>query len=394
MFNTCHLLWLPGSFCGSLKKIQGLMSFGIQERFTMVCSYCLLYIIFGKSLGYYIQRISKWDSRIYLDDYPLVLFPLVLLNPGEIIKNKLNILLKTFASGTFLFMFFCFGFALYRSFHFQDGSLNFNPHVPEYPWLSYFYGSDLVISQHPSYIAMYALLSSFICFEAWFDYSLKFRIRIRWLIIAILLLISQYFLSSRAGILISMILIPIYFLRKFKSLQKHRFAWIGIIVIIIFLLPVIIKNQRVGYLYDLLFKKDIDYENQEGTRLLIWESAIEISKKNLLFGVGIGDVRTELANEYKRIGQVKMADERLNAHNQFVEVLLENGIIGVAIFIAIFMLMSYIAFCDKNLLFGIFIFMIFMFFMFETVLYRLAGVTFFSLFSFLLLHVPQNKNIR
>jgi O-antigen ligase len=184
-----------------------------------------------------------------------------------------------------------------------------------------------------------------------------------------------------------MILIPIYFLLKFKSLKKHRFAWIGIIVVLILLQPLIANNQRVGYLYDLLFSKDIDYENQEDTRLIIWKSALEISKKNLLFGVGIGDVRTELADEYNRIGQEKMENERLNAHNQFVEVLLENGIIGLGIFLAIFAVMSYIAISDRNILYGIFISMIFMFFMFETVLYRLAGVTFFSLFSFLLIYL-------
>ncbi len=86
-----------------------------------------------------------------------------------------------------------------------------------------------------------------------------------------------------------------------------------------------------------------------------------------------------------------MAKERLNAHNQFLEVLLENGVIGLLIFIIIFAVMLYISFLEKNILYGIFTLMIIMFFMFETVLYRLAGVTFFSLFSFILLYVPHNK---
>ena len=37
--------------------------------------------------------------------------------------------------------------------------------------------------------------------------------------------------------------------------------------------------------------------------------------------------------------------------------------------------------------------MIFMFFLFETVLYRFAGVSFFPLFSFLLIYTKTNKKI-
>ncbi len=35
-------------------------------------------------------------------------------------------------------------------------------------------------------------------------------------------------------------------------------------------------------------------KTRESERLLIWKSAISIAKSNLLFGVGIGDVREEL----------------------------------------------------------------------------------------------------
>lgn len=322
----------------------------------------------------------------------LVLFPLVLILPGEAIKTKAKILNRVFAVSTFLFMLFCFAYALYRSLKLQDGFWAFNPHPTEYPWLSYFYSSYLTISQHPSYIAMYVLLSAFICFESWFDKSLKFLYRILWVIIGSLLLISQYFLSSRAGILISLILVPFYLIIKFKKIGKKWFVWLWIILILIGLIPLILKNQRVDYLYGRTLRKQIGYERKEDPRLIIWESALKIAKKNILLGVGIGDVRTTLALEYERIGEEKMAKERFNSHNQLLEVLLENGIIGLILFISMFICMFYIAFSDKNLLYGIFILMIFMFFLFETVLYRIAGVSFFSLFSFLLIYLNASKH--
>ncbi len=358
--------------------------------------YKVLFILF---ISYYIWQIA---GLLYTTDIKLgllnlfgrlslVLFPFVLISPGEMIKKKAKILIKIFALSTFFFILFCFGYALYRSVSVQEGLWIFNPHPKDFPWMSYFYSSYLTITQHPSYIAMYALLSVFICFESWFDYSIKLTNRVYWLIIGSLLLISQYFLSSRAGILISLILVPFYLIITFNRLGKKRNGLLWILLTMIALLPVIVKNQRIDYIYDSVFHKRVGYyEGKLDPRFLIWKSGLKIAKENLLFGVGIGDVRSELVQEYKRIGEENMAKERFNAHNQFLEVLLENGIIGLTLFISIFILMFYIALSDKNHLFELFILMIFIFFQFETVLYRFAGVSFFSLFSFLLIYSGMN----
>ena len=207
-------------------------------------------------------------------------------------------------------------------------------------------------------------------------------------------MISLYFISSRAGILISMVLIPFYFMRKYRKLQKNRFAWIGIILLIIISLPVIVKNWRVGSLYNSFFNQEKSNEaSREGDRLIIWKSALEVARNNFIVGVGVGDVRTELIQQYEKIGEERLAQEKYNAHNQFLEVLVEDGIIGLIVFISIFFCMTYIAVTENNLLYGIYILMMFMFFLFETVLYRLAGVSFFSLFAFLLIHVKENTHV-
>src|SRR5450759_162760 len=356
-------------------------------------------ILFSLFIFYYLWQavglIYTTDTKMGLSNLfgrlSLVLFPLVLIFPGAMIKNNIKTLIRIFVISTFLFMLFCFSYALYRSVNLQDGLWTFNSHPEESVWLNHFYSSELTVSQHPSYIAMYVLLSTFICFESYYDFSLKSKSRIMWLILGFLLLISQYFLSSRAGILINLILIPSYFIIKFRQLRRNKSVWLWIILILIELAPLVVKNQRVDYLLGSIFNKQVGYERKKDARFLIWESSLKIAQKNLLFGVGIGDVRTELAQEYERIGEVAMAKERLNAHNQFLEVLLENGIIGLLLFISIFVSMFYIAFSEKNLLYGLFILMIFMFFLFETALYRLAGVSFFALFSFLLIYTKTNN---
>jgi O-antigen ligase len=317
----------------------------------------------------------------------LLLFPLVLFYPGETIKSRAKILLKIFAISTFLFILFCFCHALLRSVYMLNGHWTFDPHPQGQSWLNYFFGSDLTSSQHPSYVAMYVVLAFFICFESWLDFTTVFSKRIWWMIIGFFLLITQYFLSSRAGILTSMLMVPFYFIIKLRRSDRGRYVWIGIIVIVILLVPVVLNNQRVDYLSRSMSKQKSGYIAKKDPRLIIWDSALQIAKNHLLLGVGIGDVRTELTLEYKRIGENKMAGEQLNAHNQFLEVLVENGIIGVILILSIFIYMAWIAYTGKNLIYGLFIMIVFIFFQFESMLYRFAGVSFFSLFSFLLMHI-------
>jgi O-antigen ligase len=368
----------------------------IFKAWNSLSQYKFLFILF---ILYYLWQVF---SLLYTKDLKLgmlnlfsrlslILFPFVLIFPGEIIKSKAKLLIRLFAFGTFLYLVFCFGYALYRSLNINEGLLTFNPRPPDYFWLSYFYGADLTISQHPAYTSMYVLLSVFICLEEWFDNTKKILNRLCWLTLGTLLLISQYFISSRAGILSSIVLLPIYFIFKLRNFGKRKFAWIWILLIIIALIPVLLKNQRVDYLFGELFNKQVGYERKKDPRFLIWKSSLNVAKKNLFLGVGIGDVKSELALEYDRIGEEQMAKERLNAHNQFLEVLLENGIIGLILFVSIFVCMIYIAISDKNILYGFFIMIVFIFFLFETMLYRLAGVTFFSMFSFLLLVPDMGK---
>jgi O-antigen ligase len=155
--------------------------------------------------------------------------------------------------------------------------------------------------------------------------------------------------------------------------------------------PIIRSNERVKIVLNEISNGSLKQKAIQDGRVIIWRSALRISRNNLILGVGIGDVRTELMKEYQRIGDKDLIENNYNVHNQFLEVLLENGIIGLMFFLAILGCMLMIMLNEKNLLYGLFIFMMIVFFIFETVLYRFAGITFFSLFSFLLLHIPKNN---
>ncbi|MGC1391939.1 MAG: O-antigen ligase family protein, partial [Bacteroidales bacterium] len=115
--------------------------------------------------------------------------------------------------------------------------------------------------------------------------------------------------------------------------------------------------------------------------------AYKVIEKNPVFGVGIGDACEELKTEFKLLGFTNGYYDNLNAHNEFLEILLSSGAVGLLIFLAIIGLMIFSAVKNRNLLYGIYIIMMLIFFTFESMLNRLAGISFFSLFSFLLMHL-------
>jgi O-antigen ligase len=323
--------------------------------------------------------------------FSMILFPLILLIPGERIRQKSTFLIRLFAGSTFIFILFCFAYAFYRSLDFQNGILTFNPHHSIYVWFNYFYGSYFAIFQHPSYLSMYVLLSVFIAFESLYDIALKKSHRIGWLLISIILLISLYFLSSRAAMLAALLIVPFYFLYKSVKRNKIRYTWIIIILAVFILTPVMLKNERFNTFTKAISQKTVTETVKKDVRIIVWKTALSIVSNNFILGVGTGDVNSELLKENKRVGNTELVETRLNVHNQYIEVLLENGAIGLIIFVSVFLTMLYIAYSEKNLLYFLYIIVIMIFFLFETMLNRLAGVSFFALFSFLLLHV-RNPN--
>lgn len=321
----------------------------------------------------------------------LLLFPLVLVSPGELIKHKSVTLIRFFAISTFIFLMICFGYAFFRSLSFQNGIFNFNPHLPVTDWLNYFYGLEFAIFQHPSYLSMFALLSAFIALESFFDMSVLKNLRYFWFAAALFLLVSLYFLSSRAGMLAALITVPFYLFRKLRMLNKNKYLAISIVAGILILLPVLLTNPRVNKYSKWRSGNELSKMTLEDDRIVIWQKVSTIMRKNIIFGVGTGDIQDELNEEYRKSGNNNLAEGNFNAHNQYLEVILENGLIGLTLFLSIFAVMAYISIKEDNLIYLMFIMIVFFSFLFETMLNRLAGVSFFSLFSFLLIYSGINK---
>ena len=320
----------------------------------------------------------------------LILFPLVLISPGNLIRGNNATLLRLFALSTFFYLVICFGYAFYRSLNFQNGILSFSAYSPVTTW-NYFYSSELAIFQHPSYLSMYILFSVFIALESFFESLVEGKKHYFWLVISVILLVSIYFLSSKAGIFALIITLPFYLFQKSRIIGINKYIGLTIIFGSLILFLVFLTNPRVRDYLKLRSGKEWSEMTLKEGRITIWNTVNKIIKRNIVFGVGTGDIQSELNKEYIKTGNVKLAEGNFNAHNQYIEIMLENGLIGLLLFLSLFGVMIYISIKDANLIYLMFNIIVFVSFMFESMLNRLAGVSFFSLFSFMLLYAGSNK---
>ena len=353
----------------------------------------LLFLFLGLNLvfliGLFYSDNIHVGSVLFFRRLSLLIFPILLFSPGYEIKKRIDLILKVYVTGIIAFLVFCFCYALYRSIIFKDGSWNFIPFDPDQPWLNYFYGQLLSIDQHPSYVAMYSLLGMFIALEFFSHKSLNGKVRLLWLIAALFLFISLYFLSSRAAYLAVLIIMPVFIWIKFKPRKLNILVIFSLIIILGLVSVLYLKNQRVSIYFD----KSTDPTILNDGRLEIWKSALKVVKKSPLFGAGIGDYYEALDKEFKQSGFTTGYYKDFNAHNQYFEILCIAGISGFLIFLTILGLMIAFAVKDRNLLYGAFLLMMLIFFSFESILSRFAGNSFFALFSFLLIHYKASDSV-
>lgn len=314
------------------------------------------------------------------------LFPFVLFYPGLRITENIKLLIRLFAIFTFIYLLYCFGNALKNSLVIQDGIRIFNPHPADYNYENFFYNLRLSYPAHPSYFSMYTLLSVLISLESFFDKSLNHFKRGIWLLFALIFLAGIYFLSSRAGFIASSVIIPLFILKKlYLKLSKWIVLSLIIISATVFFL-VARTNKIINYSIEAVSKDKIEATIKNDIRVSIWKSALEVINQNLILGVGTGDASAELKKQFIKNGYSEGYYDNLNAHNQYLDILLENGIVGLIIFMTLLGFMIFYATTEENYVYLLFIVMMIIFFFFETVLNRMAGITFFSLFSFLLIH--------
>jgi O-antigen ligase len=183
---------------------------------------------------------------------------------------------------------------------------------------------------------------------------------------------------------ISLILVFSFFILRFfleerGNVQKLTFGLIVTMTICMFATSAYEQDDRVLIL------------NDSWDRYDLWKSAIS-ANTDVFFGVGTGDYKIVLNKYFHSHGMAEYETNNLNAHNQFIQIFLSNGILGLMSLIILLGRPLVISFRRRNTL-GILVFFPFLLYgITEVFLGRYQGVVFFAfLHQVLMAHLDSTK---
>lgn len=146
------------------------------------------------------------------------------------------------------------------------------------------------------------------------------------------LLVSLWLLAtlgtgSRSGILLALLATALAGVMVLRKVKLPAWTWVGVIVSVSGLAGALLLSDRVQ---NLLGRYEIVGEDQRWT---IWRNSLDIIKSYLPWGSGFGSF-PDVYNKYETIPEL-IPTYVNNAHNDYLELFVEAGVIGGIVLIAV-----------------------------------------------------------
>ncbi|NER18921.1 O-antigen ligase family protein [Spongiivirga citrea] len=335
----------------------------------------LYFLLIAISLFYTRDLSSGFD--LLIRSLSLLFFPIIFLfvkEDASSVKKLFDFLLV----GLVISFFVNIGIALQGSLEDLD-KVNYNSVYgfidSIVKGLDNFIGAQFSSLVNPSYLSLYILLV--------LGYYLKNKIEsgLR-LTVLIILFLYLFLLASKTAYLMLTIMSVLFIIKIEDKNQKYMATVILILGLVVFL-----SNPRIFDFYQRIKEYDQTEMYQEvaseKARIQSWDASIRLIKEQPLFGYGLGDANTMLIKKYRELGYQRNEMEKYNAHNQFLQTMLQTGILGAGVLIAIFFLLGRRLRRSKNE-FAVFL-ILFTSLFFESMLVRFNGIVFLSIIIPLLL---------
>lgn len=351
--------------------------------FIIFSSICFI-VIYGFFISY-----NKGHAMAYFDLY-LWFFtaPMVMLAyPRELLsKRRIQNVLGIFATATTAHIITLFLVAFWK----------FITTGKTY----YFTYESFSLFLHPTYISMFATLS--------FSFILVFlhqhkEIQ-RWKKVALLGALLCLFagiicLSSKAAIIVFVILSVIWLLYIITDFKKRIIC--GVALLILFSGLVLVLQKSNSYTFERFkstrthLSQHKEYPNGNNStqiRISTWKSSWEVAKKNLPWGVGTGDVNNELGLNAIHHNYKNLIGKQFNAHNQYLQNILSTGIAGITILLLFSLYPLILAIKRKDILLLTFAIIMIINNLVESTFEVRVGVDFFAAFN-VLLYLNSEKDL-
>lgn len=355
----------------------------------------------------YLPRAYDFSNGIYKIEQKLsiLVFPIIFILSNNQIKSNTATILKAFILGNITASLLCIFNAVNNCFNYINGLWVFNYHVYEYPkntsfWetisvrTNYFSGEFLSIFKAHSYFSMYIAFSVLIIIYFFRTKIIKTKLsKIFYGVSLVFFTIMMFLLQSRSNfVALPIITITLIINELHKNYNtKKLLIYLGIFCLTI---SAIFSSEHIrNNIHEI---KNISLNNfvtnikDYDLRYREWYAATKLIKENFWFGTSPANASEQLNNMYGKLGYDIALKNSFNAHNQYLQSFLENGIFGFLILIFIIAYGFIAAIKQHNFLLFFLVLLLSVNFLFESMLNRMAGVVFMmfflNLFSFVSTH--------
>ncbi len=358
-----------------------------NDNWTFPLMFVLSMVFYGMHATWYLFDSSSIHQYNELEmKLSFVAFPLILLTiyAFRFKKEYGKWFLSAYLGGAFLSSAYCLIQAFIK--YIESGNAEM------------MYYLNFSVLAHPTYYAMYMITAVLIIvnilyrewtnMKKWLKAILFFSIP--WFILMVMLS------NSRAAIL-TMGLVVLFLLIYIIFKTKKYLAGIIIVVILAaggvstkLLMPHIFDrfNMGIGEVLHARTMDDIEHWNGTTLRVQVYYCSFELVEENFWFGVGPDKVSDKLMEKYQKYGFRHAAERGYNAHNQFLQVFIGMGLIGLLVFLALLIIPFIYAIREGDFMQMAFIIMLMTLFLFESMLQRQAGIM-FIVFMLLFFHARE-----
>ena len=378
---------LTGLFCllFLVIVITGIVKKEVTFKFNIILLGVSLFLPFYSL--YAMNAIDPQEAMFGIEKkLSFVLFPLVFSFVPTFYLNK-RFLENGFLISLFLMLFLCY---LGAFFNYEEHNYD-----TAYLFSSHFSG----LFHHPTYVSVFCALGIFMLFKRW-EAPMTMREHLFSAVGILFLLYTHVHLESLSGLLFAVLLMTClvgYWLFKKQGWTVLIGVFtLGMLVsyLGIYFIPSLRSNVldsvsfvrnyvKDPYAYTHLPRGEI---RGNDARLILWTASAEILREHPN-GVGVGNLPTTMEAKLLEYGQVNLAKEHLNPHNQFFHTAVETGWIGLLWLLALLISMLWYGWKNKQ---GILILVVCAFAfnsLFESMLERQSGIVFWLLWSCLFIGI-------
>jgi len=238
-------------------------------------------------------------------------------------------------------------------------------------------GPELLLkyTPHHAYLSLFIIISILVLT---YQIGMNKIKSINVLIIPVLFLFL-FILPSRTGLLIAFLILPVFmfiFLNRKYSVRQLFVLLLALVVLSLIGLSIDFTKDKLLYAFYEFLNIPTEEKPFYGitTRQKIWESCMYLIPRTPILGFGIGDIQEVLNVQYHIQGYNEIIN--INAHNQYLQNILQYGVILSSIIVALFfMVIRKLALRKEWLLFSIWTITL-LFFATESMMNRQWGVVF------------------